>query len=154
MPLGSTVVVVEGEGGSAEGELSRRLGQVLDIPWNLGRDPLPCVRMCVCECGCECVYEYVCICECVYVCAWGADTWAAWAPGCCLEPLWSLPFLSSFWMSFRPQFRGDIPGCPSAQRRWALVSASRCSRLAPSPGDGAEEREGLGLLCALWCPWL
>lgn len=143
MPLGSTVVVA-GEGGSAEGELSRRLGQVLDIPRNLGRDPLPCVCMCVCKCACECVY----------VCVWGADTWAAWAPGCCLEPLWSLPFSSSLWMSFRPQFRGHIPGCPSAQRRRALVSASRCSCLVPSPGDGAEEREGLGLLCALWYPWL
>lgn len=41
--------------GSAEGELSRRLGQVLDIPWNLGRDPLPCVCVCVCEGACGCV---------------------------------------------------------------------------------------------------
>lgn len=70
------------------------------------------------------MFEYVYMCECVYVCAWGADTWAAWAPaagrssssGCCSEPLWSLPFLS--------------PGCPSGLR------SEVTSQDAPVPRGG------------------
>lgn len=54
-----------------------------------------------------------------------------------------VPSLFVSWMSFRPQVRGDIPGCPSAQRRRALFRASHRPCLVPSPGDGAEGRGDL-----------
>lgn len=72
MPLGKSGMV----GSAEEEELSGRLGQVLGVPWNPGRDPTLCVCMHVCVCASMCVYVYLsmCVCVCTHACV--ADTYA------------------------------------------------------------------------------
>lgn len=64
MPLGKSGMV----GSAEEEELSGRLGQVLGVPWNPGRDPTLCVCMHVCVCASMCVYVYLSMCVCVHIC--------------------------------------------------------------------------------------